>query len=199
MLVTLIFLEGEKMAEEEKKTTPPTGVTIKKQSEIKKFGRSIIADDAGNIGKHLVSDTIVPGIKKLLTDAGTNFVQWLFNGIGKGGNSGKPAGAASRISYIDYNKPYSYASSTVTPLTSVYEMDEFGFDDRGEAELYLTRLKEVIVRRGVASCSDFYDLLGMRCPFTAEEWGWRDLSSASVRKGMDGKYYINFPKITSLK
>lgn len=173
-----------------------SNVTVKKQSEIGKFGKSIISEDIGNVGKKLTADVLVPGIKKLLNDIGTNFISWIIYGV-KGAPSNKSSiNGLTRISYSSmYDKPL---NSTSIQKATLFTLDEIEFDDRGEAEVVLLKLKEYISRYGMVSAGVFYQMVQQPYTFTAEKYGWRDLSTATIgRKGE--KYVISFPRMSPLE
>lgn len=174
-----------------------TNVTVKKSSELSKFGKSIISEDANNVGRKLVSDVIVPGVKKLLADLGTNFVNWFIYGVKGAPVSKSNVSGLNRISYSSmFDRPA--VSTTVQPKANLFTIDEVYFDDRGDAELVLLKLKERIGRYGMVSAGDFYQMVQQQYVFTAEKYGWRDLSSAEIVRRND-KYIISFPKLQPLE
>lgn len=175
-----------------------TNVSVKKSSEIAKFGKSIISEDVGNVGKKLTTDVIVPGIKKLLCDMGTNFINWFIYGVKGAPVSKSNVSGLNRISYssIFDNRPA--ASTTLQPKATLFTLDEVYFEDRGDAEIVLLKLKERIARYGMVSAGDFYQMVQQPYVFTAEKYGWRDLSAADIVRKSD-KYLISFPRISPLE
>lgn len=193
------FKGNSHISKEPEKIEPvTTNVTVKKTSEIEKFGKSIISEDIGNVRKKLTSDVVVPGIKKLLSDVGTNFINWFIYGI-KGAPSNKTTlSGLNRISYNSmYDRPVQ-TSNLSQPKAGLFEIDDVYFDDRGDAELVLLKLKEHIERYGMVSAGNFYQMIRSQYAFTAEKWGWRDLSKAEIQRKSD-KYIIIFPKLEPLE
>ena len=99
--------------------------------------------------------------------------------------------------YYYRNRNTSQPQPTIS-APSVIAINEVIFNDRGEAEEVLLRLREIFNRYGVVSVSEFYELIDKSCDFTANKYGWRDLSNASViHKG--SRYCISFPKISPIE
>lgn len=173
-----------------------TNTSVKKQSELSKFGKSIISEDVTSVRKKLTSDVLVPGIKKLLTDIGTNFINWIVYGVKSSPNNKTNINGLNRISYSSmYDKPLNVSTA---PKATLFTLDEIYFENRGDAELVLLKMKERISRYGMVSAGDFYQMVQQSYVFTAEKYGWRDLSEAVIiRKGE--QYVISFPKIVPLE
>ena len=70
-------------------------------------------------------------------------------------------------------------------------------DSRGEAEEVLSHLVDLTIDYGMASVADLYDLVGITSKFTDNNYGWNDLSGASVSRVRDG-YLVNLPKTVLL-
>lgn len=181
----------------EKSEPVVTNVTVKKQSDIAKFGRSIISEDASNVGKKILSDIVVPNIKKFITDVGTNFINWIVYGV-KGAPTNKTS--INGLSRISYDSMYSRSVNNAQPVqkATLFMLDEVQFDELGDAELVVLKLKEKIARYGMVSAGEFYDMVGQPSVFTAQKYGWRDLSTATIGRKND-KYIINFPRLSQLE
>lgn len=189
---------NKEKATEEKVISPVTSnVTIKKQSEINKFGKKIFSEDAKSVGSHVVDSVIVPNIQKLITDIVKNAIDWFVYGVRGVSQSNSGVRNVSYSSYYDRNRPVSQTSQSIS-APSVLAINDVIFNDRGEAEEVLLRLREIIARYGVVSVSDFYELINRSCDFTANKYGWRDLSTACVNRAGSG-YRIAFPKTTTIE
>lgn len=69
--------------------------------------------------------------------------------------------------------------------------------DRGEAELVLERLIDVINQYEVASLADLYDLLGLPSSHVDNKWGWTYLSNVEIRQVRDG-YLLELPVLEEI-
>lgn len=184
-------------------TTKPvtTNVIVKKDSEVKKFGKRFFSDDAKTVGSHVVESVIIPSLQKLLSDAVKGGIDWLIYGS-KGSRSSSGVGT---ISYGNYYNRSGYVNPTpvyTNPMVSnkptLYSINEIVIADRGEAEEVLLRMKELINSYGMVSVGDFYDLVGQRGSFTDQKWGWFDLRSADIIR-VDSGFCIRFPKVQPIE
>ena len=188
---------NEKVTEEKNIKPVTSNVTIKKQSEINKFGKKIFSEDAKSVGSHVIDSVVVPNIQKLITDIVKNAIDWLIYGVRGSSQNNSGIRNVSYSSYYDRNRNTSQPQPTIS-APSVIAINEVIFNDRGEAEEVLLRLREILNRYGVVSVSEFYELIDKSCDFTVNKYGWRDLSNASViRKGSG--YCISFPKISPIE
>jgi hypothetical protein len=71
--------------------------------------------------------------------------------------------------------------------------DEIVFQTREDADRVLAALKDLLVKYGRATFSDFYDLVGITPKFTDTKWGWVDLGYANVRQTAGG-YKVVLPQ-----
>lgn len=191
----------------EKNITPITSnVTVKKETEVKKFAKQFISEDAKSVKGHIFMSVVVPGIQRLLSDVIKNTVDGIIYGI-RGIRT--DSGGTRNISYSNYydrNRIVGNIGSTGLPIlppnvyakSNVYSVNDVSFLDRGEAEEVLFRLREEIERYGMVSVGDFYDMISQKHVYTDLKYGWRDLRDAKVERVRDG-YSILFPKITPLE
>lgn len=166
-------------------------VTTKKKSGASKFLGEFISEDAKDVKSYVVTDIIIPGIKKGLFDIITKGADRIF--YGKSGNkSGRST--ADRVSYTKYWDPRNDdGRSRPVQTHSGFDYDRFTFDDRGDAEAVLERLDEMIATYKHATVADLYDLCDKTAPHTAHKYGWTNLSTATVTPVSDG-YVIKFPR-----
>ena len=73
------------------------------------------------------------------------------------------------------------------------ESDDIIFDNRGEAEIVLSRMDELIDTYGIVTIADLYDLAGVTGDYTTNNYGWTNIRSAEVVRVRDG-YIIKMPK-----
>ncbi len=184
---------------EEKVITPVTSnVTVKKPSEMSKFGKRIFAEDAKSVGSHVIDSVFIPSLQKLISDIVKNGIDWFIYGVkGVSQNSGGVRNV-SYSSYYDRSRPSQQAPQRVTSTPAIFAINDVTFGDRGEAEEVLLKLREVLDRYHVVSVNEFYEFINQPCEFTANKYGWRDLSTANVVRRGSG-YAIAFPKVTPIE
>ena len=165
------------------------GVRTKKKSELSKFKDVFIAEDMDNIKKYVLMDILVPAFKKAISDIVRNGIDMLLYGeVG----SEKRSGNASKVSYRSYYERNNDRASG-SRVKPTYGYDDIVLESRGEAEEVLDKLEELIETFKIASVADLYDLVGVSCEYTANNYGWTNLRNASVVRVRDG-YLLKLPK-----
>lgn len=134
-----------------------TPVKTKKKSGLGKFFGSLASESAQDIKSYLVTDVIIPSIKKTISDTVDTI---LFGGTSKNKS------AASRVSYRSYYDEPRTRNVREPVASSGYNYDDIIIGSRGEAEEVLMRLNELIDTYQIASVADFYELVGMTGNYT---------------------------------
>lgn len=187
------------------KTSPKpvtTNVIVKKDSEIKSFGKRFFSEDAKTVGSHITQSVVIPTLQKLVSDAVKGAIDWII--YGSKGSKG-PTGVGT-ISYGSYYNRSGYVNPTPVynnPMLNnnkptLYSVNDIIIADRGEAEEVLLRMKESINSYGMVSVGDFYDLVGQRANFTDQKWGWFDLRTADIIR-VDNGFCIRFPRVQPIE
>lgn len=186
--------QKQELIEERKVQKVVSGpVKIKKKSGVTKFADVFISEDASNVKSYILMDVLVPAIKKAVSDIVKDGIDMIL--YGESGRS-KKSGVGSKVSYGSYYKNdrdrdgYRRSESR-----NIYNYDEIIFNTRGEAEMVLDQLDEIIERYSFAKVADLYDLAGisMGGNYTANNYGWTNLQSAKVIPVRDG-YLIKLPR-----
>lgn len=172
---------------------------IRKKSELKKFADVFIQDDIAKVKDHVFNEVIIPGIKDALWDILSNGLSMLLYGErDRGRISKKTASSASFINYNSISKNRSRDREVRRePVTrNIFDYDELIFDSKGEAEIVLMGLDEILDSYQMATVADLYDLAGVSTDgnFTGNNYGWTDLSEAKVSRTRDGYYFIRLPR-----
>lgn len=170
-------------------------VQTKKRSEIRKFTDIFVAGDLASVGDYLLYDIVVPNIKRLVEDISVSGIRMFLHGK-DGAKSGGSSYGAPKISYRNYyeqDKRDVKSSRDDYRARNRFDYDEIVFDSRGDAEVVLTQMDEMLDRYKVVSVLDMYDAAGITPPYTADKYGWTDLHSASIVPVRNG-YVIKLPK-----
>lgn len=181
----------EKIVSGSVKTKPKTGFA--------KFKDAFITGDWHHIKEYVCSDVIVPGIKKALFDIVTGGIEMLVYG-----STGRKRDRQSRGTVTSYTQYYEdkrfndrFAERSRTSST-VYNYDDILFNSRGQAEHVLESMCNYLDTYDRVSVADLYDMCGLSCNYTDNDYGWTDLHTAIVRRVNDG-FIIDLPKAVSLK
>lgn len=160
-------------------------VKVKKKSELSKFADVFISEDAANVKDYILMDVIVPTICKTIVDIVTDSVNMIFLG-GKGRGSSRSSGGT----YVSYNK---YSNNdrrddrySRDSRRSAFDIDRIFFDSRGEVENLLSTLDDIMEEYKLVRVADFYDLAGVSCEHTANDYGWTNIRNARAVHTRDG-------------
>lgn len=190
-------IEGNSNVSKDKlRETKPvtTNVKVKRESEVSKFKKQFFAEDSKSVKGHILTTVLIPGIQRLMADAVKTGIDWLIYGSKGGLNRGGGARNVSYQNYYERNKGFGTSNSISTASRpGAYSVNEVTFNDRGEAEETLLRMKENVERYGVVSVADFYDMVGAKHAYTDNKYGWKSLDTVTVVRNGDG-YSIQFPK-----
>lgn len=169
-------------------------VIRRKKNASQKLIDIFMPEDVSSVKSYIFQDVIIPKIKNVLHDIGSEAWDSFWGVTGRSKSSG-----ASRISYRSYyeNKGPE-RDSTRTQTRSGYGYDDIVLESRGEAEEVLTRMDELVDTYGVVSVADLYDLVGITCQYTDNNYGWTNIHNARVVRIRDG-YVIKMPKALPIK
>lgn len=187
----------------EKKNEPVklTGkVNVNKDGEGKKFLKLFFTGSFKDAIKYAFTNVFVPYTKDAICRTSTNVVNYWVNGDKPVYN--QQAGA-NRVSYWQGSGNRN-ATSPVPPtatrqVSNVYAAGELRFEQRGDAEAVLMRMKECIDVYHVVSVADLFDLAGEKYTHTDYNYGWTDLTGVKVIRNFDGSYSIDLPRAMPLK
>lgn len=168
-------------------------VKVRKKSPLKE---ALISEDAANIKSYILMDVLIPAVKKAISDIVKNGIEMLLYG-----DSGRPndrRSPSSGVSYRDYYDLKDDRYRQVPPSRQGRSPDKIVIPSRGEAEEVLTRMDELLETYKMVTVADFYDLVGVTCDYTDNNYGWTSLRSADVIRVRDG-YIIKLPRALPIK
>lgn len=182
----------------------PNSYKSKEEREARKTGKVIagsvrageqtamrkIAENADSVKSYIIGDIIIPAVKAAISDIVTNGIDILLYGEARHSHKN-----SSKVSYDRYYKTDS--RYTQTSGSSSYNYKDIVFDNRGEAEVVLSRMDELIMVYGMVSVADLYDLVGITGKYTDNKYGWTDLSGAQTVHTREG-YMLKLPKAMPL-
>ena len=186
----------------EKEAYPPkvekviTGnATTRKRPLGKRVAETFTGDDIKSVGEHVLFSILIPAAKDMLFEAFTGgFERALFGDQ----NRGVLRAAANRMrGTASYDKMYvgSDKKKEVSARSRAnFDFDEIVIDSRGEAEVIIEKLVNLISEFDAATVSDLYDAAGLSHSYTDRKWGWKDLRTASVNRIAGGGYVLNLPR-----
>lgn len=187
------YKQEQKELANDKRATKIITNPVKTQQKSSGFMGGFIVEDIKNVASHIVTDTLIPGAKKVLYDMFTGGLSSLLFG-GRGTPTPGGTNVAGRVAYRDFYSGSVYQAPVAPPrAATTYDYNEIIFTTRADAVDVLTRMDELIAKYRVVRVADLYDLVGMTCNYTDNRYGWTNLSSADVVPVRDG-FMIRLPK-----
>lgn len=202
----------------EKQSKPPIEkidlkgtVVVKKPSFFVKLKETFIADDARDVGDYILWDILVPTIKRTIRDVIVGSTDRIFLGTGSTNNSSSlyRERGVTYVKRTDYSsrsnnqrtrpsiESRSSESSRPSPRVN-FGLDDIVFDRYEDAAAVLERMVDYLDTYGKVSVDDYFGLAGQSIDYTAQNWGWRSLSSATIVNTFGG-YFIKLPKPILIK
>lgn len=181
--------EASEPAEKKIEKVITGNVKTKKKSDMHKLSDVFGGKDGAEVKEYLLSDVLVPGIKKIVWEIVTGaFDMILFGGNGHA-RKNTNAGYVSYNNYSNRREP----SREVRPQARTrYSYDDLVLETRGDAEDVMDRMAEAIQDYGMVTVADMYDAVGLSCNYTDNKYGWRDLRDAQIVRVRDG-YMLKMP------
>lgn len=156
-----------------------------------------VAKDLGMLADHVWDNVVLPKVQNLIVDVIDSVARGIFLGETYV-VSRKGTGSVGHTSYDNMfvkNAPSSQikATSIVKQRGSNSKFETIEFDTFGEAQAVLDQLEAILEGAGVVTVADLYNEADITCPFTGNDNGWYDISSAKIAS--DGNvYWIKLPK-----
>lgn len=172
------------------------GVRVRKKSPTRKFADIFNTDDVSNMKSYLLTDVVMPTIKKLIFDTIRDGAEMLIYGETRPRNGSKKTYHSNYISYDrfsdrdsrDYrpSNGYKQKESYISPF-------DYEFDSRIDAENVLMELRGALKEYGIVSIADLTELLQITGEYTDNRYGWTNLDNARITRTRDG-YVLDLPK-----
>ncbi|QFG13659.1 hypothetical protein PBI_SHEPARD_52 [Arthrobacter phage Shepard] len=162
--------------------------------------------DAREVGSHVIFDVILPQLKGMAVDAGTQAIERLI--LGESSGPRRSSTSASTFTtrtrgsnYTAYNR-YANNNQGSEDREPAHirsnEVREAIVETRGDAQNVLDEMFRLLDQYGTVSVSDYYELVGYTGKFTDNQWGWANLNASGVSRVREG-YRIELPRPISIK
>lgn len=195
----------QELAKREKLEPIAKGVAVdKKESLWTKVSKTIVKDDAKNVGEYLMFDVVIPALKNAISDLVTTGINMFLFGENRPSPNTKRYGDKSYVSYNNYYSKSRYSSGRSYQweedryygrdrTSQRRKFDQVVVPSRSEAEQILDALVGRTINYGMTSVADLYDLSGVPSVFTDNDWGWDDVHGARIERVREG-YLIVMPE-----
>lgn len=180
-----------------------TGSVSRREKPLtRKLTDNLISEEAPNVGSYILFDVMIPAFKSMLSDMIVGGSDQILFGGGSRRSSGRSGRSSSRADYISYNRasdrPEKGGREMSRAGRAIHDFDEIKFDMRGDAEIVLERMSDLISDYGMATVSDLYDFCGMTGEYTDDRWGWTSSRAFTVVRTRGG-YILDLPKPSPIK
>lgn len=169
-------------------------VKVKKKNGVTKFADNFISEDIHNVKSYVITDILIPSVKRAISEMVTNGIDMILYGSTGGRSKRSSADRVSYRNYYDRRDDDRYRDRDRDRVrTSAYSFDDIVLYSRGEAEEVLARMDELIDQYGIVSVADLYDLVGVTGNYTDNKYGWTNIRNAEPIRVRDG-YMLRLPK-----
>lgn len=181
-------------APEKKVQSVVSGTTkLKKKSEVRKFTDVFISDDISSIKSFIVTDVVIPAIKRIISDTVDAILY-------PGGGPRKDRSPATRVSYSGYYRnDRDRRDPRQDRVRTGLDYDDIEFDNRGDAEAVLSAMEDIIDQYKFVSVGDLYDLAQISTHnYAVNNYGWADIHTAQVVRTRNGTWTLKLPRALPL-
>lgn len=172
---------------------PKTQKIVTGQAKLKKKGffDFFVSEDASSVKSYLLSDVLIPNIKRLIQELVTSGINQLLYG-----NDYKPSKSSNNASRVSYNS-FSNSPATQPSRRKGNDIIEIEVDTYTDSQNVIYQLQGLIDQYQQATIADLYDLVGIDGDFTDNNYGWKDLTRVSVIP-YGRKFIIRMPRFIAL-
>lgn len=167
---------------------------VRKPPWYKKLGRSMIAEDAGSVGEHILMNVVIPGIKVLIVTMVGQSVEQVLMGSARNRVGRQPLGLSLRdqVNYSRISSDRDPRPMMSREARARHNFNEIVLPDRIEAISTVDFMVDRIARYGTVTVADLYDFVGTTGSYADRSWGWTDLRTADVRQVVGG-FLLDLP------
>ena len=161
------------------------------------------------IKSYLISDVLIPAVKGFVEDSVLAILDNVLHpdtsNVNYSKRSGLPRNNNERIRYDQVSKRSNLRSVGVSDSRkSPEDYNNLVYASRGEAEVTLRRLYDIVSEFGVASVYDYYKLNGVTGEWSTDKYGWDidsfpDPRSFGKVRHVPGGYSIILPRVSVIE
>ena len=161
------------------------------------------------IKSYLISDVLIPAVKDFVEDSILAILDNVLHpdtsNVNYSKRSGLPRNNNERIRYDQVSKRSNLRSVGVSDSRkSPEDYNNLVYASRGEAEVTLRRLYDIVSEFGVASVYDYYKLNGVTGEWSTDKYGWDidsfpDPRSFGKVRHVPGGYSIILPRVSVIE
>ena len=185
-------------------------VPVAKARRPKSSAKSILGGNTANqVKSYLISDVLIPAVKDFVEDSVLAILDNVLHpdtsGTGYSKRLSLPRNHTERIRYDQIGRRSNFKSVGIPDSRkSPEDYNNLVYSSRGEAEVTLRRLYDIISEFGVASVYDYYKLNGVTGEWSTDKYGWDIDSFPDPRafgkvRHVPGGYSIILPRVSVIE
>lgn len=167
--------------------------SIRKKSELRKMVDAFIPNDLNAVKQDIITNIIVPTVRKSLYNILKNTIDILINGEITDKDRG--SSTRTRVSYSGYynsSRNNESRSENTGSRNNGYDYGDIFVGSIAEANDVLDEMGAMIEQYGRASVHNLYECIGQRGNYNDHDFGWTNISRAKVVPDREG-YRIVMP------
>lgn len=183
-----------------------TEVTQRKKGRVRKVVEMFIGGEPKSVGEFVLGNVLVPAFRDLVANGFQEMIDGMVYGESRHGRGNRYRPSPGLTPHTPYHR---MASSRLVgrpdprePLPSrasgISEYEDIVFPMKVQAVEVLDRLFALIQEYEAATVRDLYDMVGIKAPYTAENYGWVDIRDADVRP-VRGGFLLDLPRPEPLR
>jgi hypothetical protein len=181
-------------------------VIIQKKPLGRKFRELFIEADFRGVFRYLGHDVLIPALRNMIVDAGTEGIRRMV--YGQDAVRRSRFGPGSRTTYTNYSSsplrgpiparsyPIDPASRMAPAMAQVrparLAQDDYVLATREEAEIVLEKMNDILDQYEVVTVGDLNELVGFSSTHIDQKYGWIYLGEIPIRQ-VRGGFLIDFP------
>lgn len=169
-----------------------------KKNGLEKMADVFVEEDLKSVKQSVLRENVIPGTKELIANTLHNAIDLIFFGESNHRQARKRNGYTS-YSQIFTSKNAANGGVTNKPRRNRHSYQEISVETRDEANDILEALADQIETYGIASVADLYEFAGLDTDWTDNDYGWEDITEASVIRRSHDEYVIRMPRPIPIK
>lgn len=179
-----------------------SAVVRKKRPRWSALREVFIAGSLRGSFRWVVSEIVLPGVRDMIWEAGSE--GWRSLILGEGRRRSAAAAPPGGVSQFAYNRmsqpgtPYHMMTGAQRVMSRVgrarHNFDEIVLTSRTEAADVIDRLFELLQRYDQVSVAELYTLVGITPNHTDHKWGWTNLQGAGPTPTREGGFLLDLPE-----
>ncbi len=163
----------------------------RKKNEISKLTGAIISEDAANVKSYILSDVLIPAVKKLISDIVKDGIEMMLYGT-TGGSRSSSKGKVNYAGISRERRDDRYQRDREV-RSNWLNYDDISYEYKEDAIAVLNDMQDVIDQYGFVTVADMFDMSELTAPHTAHKYGWTSIRTAEPVRTRDG-YIIKLPR-----